>query len=156
MAGGPTGWRCGHTFVRQARTAATAAALCAFSLVTLGPACAQEQSACAGTGVNNLHAAVSIDLGDLTSAQATAHLNVGETLYVGSNSCEGYSLPASKTLLPVLVELSRHQQPGPGLGGAHTLDVLYRGAAPGQITIPIACQGGSCAGTRLTVSVTVT
>ena len=127
----------------------------ATAIVAVGPTCASQQTICAGTGVDNGQATVSIDLGDLGSATASADLRVGDKLYLGANDCGQYTLPASDSVLPTLVELSRHQQPGPGRGGAHTLDVIYRAAASGERVIAISCRGGSCPAGRINVTVKV-
>ena len=137
----------------------------AFCLVPLAfsPGCTPTRVAtptpvpCAGTGVSSQTATVSIDVGDILGPEASATLHVGDELYVGSNGCGDYGLPSSRSLAPTLVELSRHQQAGPGLGdGAHTLDVFYRAAAPGRVVISITCRSDYCAGSPIRVTVMVT
>ena len=130
--------------------------LFAVSIFAVASTCASEQTVCAGTGVGNGQATVSIDLGDLGSVAASADLRLGDKLYVGANDCAKYTLPPADSVLPTLVEISRHQQPGPGRGGAHTLDVLYRADAVGQRVIAIACSGDTCPGDRINVTVNVT
>jgi hypothetical protein len=120
-------------------------AWCAIALslacLAVSPACGSTTVACAGTGVSAAMAAVSIDLGDLLTPQASATLHVGDELYIGSNGCGSYGLPSSKSLGPTLIELSRHQQNGPGNGdGTHTLDITYWAAAPGHVVISITCR----------------
>jgi hypothetical protein len=135
-------------------------AVCAIALclapLAFSPACGPTTVICAGTGVRAPTAAVSIDLGDLPKPEASATLHVGDELYIGSNGCGSYGLPSSKSLGPTLIELSRHQQNGPGNGdGTHTLDVTYRAAAPGHVVISITCQSDSCDGAPIGVTVTV-
>lgn len=135
-------------------------ALCAIALC-LAPlafisGCGPTPVACFGTGVTSPTAAVSIDLGDLLKPEASATLHVGDDLYVGSNGCGDYGLPPSKSVVPTLVELSRHQQTGPGTGdGTHTLDVTYRAAVPGRVVISITCQSDFCDGAPIGVTATV-
>ncbi len=135
-------------------------AVCAILLclapLAFSPACGPTTVICAGTGVRNPTAAVSIDLGALPKLEASATLHVGEELYIGSNGCGSYGLPSSKSLAPTLTEVSRHQQNGPGNGdGTNTLDVTYRAAAPGHVVISISCRSDSCDGAPIGVTVTV-
>jgi hypothetical protein len=135
-------------------------ALCAIALclapLAFSPGCGPTQVTCAGTGVTSPTAAVSINLGDLLKPEASATLHVGDELYVGSNGCGDYGLPPSKSLALTLVEVSRHQQTGPGTGdGTDTLDVTYRAAAPGRVVISITCHSDFCDGAPIGVTATV-
>jgi hypothetical protein len=122
---------------------------------------APASTVCAGTGVHDSTAAVSIDIGDLTTSEITARLHVGDELFIGSNGCGDYAIPPKDSVAPVLLELSRHKQAGPGpRDGSHALEVRYRAMAPGQIVVPISCRSNACSGipasgspVRLTVSV---
>lgn len=128
------------------------------------PACAVSAPAdvaCGGTGVRDSTAAVSIDIGDLPKPEASATLHMGEELFVGSNGCGDDGLPSKDSVTPILVELSRHQQVGPGTGdGSFTLEVRYRAATSGRVVISITCRSDYCSGSprsgspiRLTVTV---
>ncbi len=141
--------------VRFRLRALCAMGLCLFPLA-FSPGCGAVEVSCAGTGVANSTATVSIDLGDLLKREASATLHVGDELYIGSNGCGDYGLPSSGSLAPTLVELSRHQQAGPGDGGGgHTLDVTYRASAPGHVVISISCRSESCDGAPIKIPVTV-
>lgn len=90
---------------------------------------------------------VSIDVGDLTTPSVGAKLHIGDVLFIGSNGCGSYVIPESKSVGPVLKELSRHQQASPGPGdGSHTLEVRYQGVAPGAEVVQISCRSTYCSG----------
>jgi hypothetical protein len=72
----------------------------AFSAIGVGllclgfiPGCTTTcQTYCAGTGVTDPTADVSIEIGDLVQPDAAATLTVGQILFVGSNGCASYGL----------------------------------------------------------------
>ena len=115
--------------------------------------CGSTPVTCAGTGVGSSTATVSIDIGDILKPEASATLHVGDELYVGSNSCGDYGLPAKASLAPTLEELNRHQRVAAG-DRSNALDVTYRAAAPGQVVISISCRN-DCPGSPIRVTVTV-
>jgi hypothetical protein len=122
----------------------------------LGSACSFEGQSptagttatpCAGTGVADPTATVSIDIGDLRTQSVDVQLRVGDVLYVGSNGCGPYVIPKGETVAPFLREVSGHQQANPGPGdGPHTFDIRYQAVAPGHTFIKLACRSAFCSG----------
>jgi len=107
---------------------------------------------CAGTAIENATATVSIDLGDLSAAHRSLTLRVGDTLFLGSNGCGDYAVPAASSVRPVLEEVHRTVATTPG--AEPRLDVLYRAKEKGSETLQVSCTG-TCPAALVTVDVTV-